>query len=583
MRRLFIHGMALAFVTGGFGRSLAAADGAPEPIGLFGISPSHVNNRSAQDAARWVPFMQAIGIRHYRAAATGWGLIEPKPGEFSWKDIDAQMDFLDAHGIDYGGMFNGNAAWNTKDARGTLPVNNLEAWAAHVTALVTHTKGRIRRWEVWNEPPNGTGRDQTAADYARIVISAHDAAKAADPGCLIGLAAKSAHLTYLEQAISAGAKDHFDYITLHPYEVLNGIADNAGTEAVFLNIVPALRKMLRTVNPEKAGVPVVFSELGCDVKRGEDTQAHALIKAYAMGAAQGVECIQWFEGRDGDSGPLGLIDAKGQPRPAYTAMWQMIRHLGQRPDYLGWFQFHDRHPAFLFQGPETTVLVVWGQKDTADEISFGEKVTIVDPLTGSAKTDETHRLTVAPALILGVPDDLRKKAAANLSKPYRWGGDYTAAESVSLTMGAETVEGGLHTLSGDSVAQAVIAYGGSARAGSVPGGNLFIVDPGFLSYQSEPIEIAVTVRRNESNANAGFKLVYESPEGFKTAEGGWYTIPDNQKWHTKRFRVEDPRFVNYWGYNFALESDGNQFNQYFLQSVTVTKLRPPQKKGDGTR
>ena len=45
-------------------------------------------------------------------------------------------------------------------------------------------------------------------------------------------------MNYLEQVIKAGAQDHFDYITLHPYEVLNGIADNAGTEAVFMHIVP---------------------------------------------------------------------------------------------------------------------------------------------------------------------------------------------------------------------------------------------------------------------------------------------------------------------------------------------------------
>ena len=37
-------------------------------------------------------------------------------------------------------------------------------------------------------------------------------------------------------------------------------------------------------------------------------------------------------------------------------------------------------------------------------------------------------------------------------------------------------------------------------------------------------------------------------------------------------QLHDAQFVNYWGYNFALESDGNQFNKCYLQSVTVTKL-----------
>jgi polysaccharide biosynthesis protein PslG len=121
------------------------------------------------------------------------------------------------------------------------------------------------------------------------------------------------------------------------------------------------------------------------------------------------------------------------------------------------------------------------------------------------------------------------------------------------------------------VAKAIVAYGGNARAGNVPGGNLFVVDPAFLCYDSTPIEITAVVRRNEANDNSGFKLVYESTTGFKTA-GGWYTVPDNKEWHTVRWKIEDPQFVNYWGYNFSLVSDGNQYNKYYLRSITVTKL-----------
>ena len=51
-----------------------------------------------------------------------------------------------------------------------------------------------------------------------------------------------------------------------------------------------------------------------------------------------------------------------------------------------------------------------------------------------------------------------------------------------------------------------------------------------------------------------------------------FTVRDNKDWHTATFRLEDPQFVNYWGYNFALESDGNTFNRYYLKSVEVRKL-----------
>ncbi|MEA3208822.1 MAG: hypothetical protein QOE70_1879 [Chthoniobacter sp.] len=536
----------------------------------FGIGSCHTNNRSMQDAARWIPQMEAIGLRSYRAGPTGWSQVEPEQGKWDWKALDEHMSYLTEHGFVFGGLLNGNVRWNTLDKPGGLPVNNLPAWSAYVSAIVQHTKGRIRHWEVWNEPPNGTGRDQTPADYAKIVVSAYDAAKAVDPNCLIGLATKSVHVNYLEQVIKAGAKDHFDYLTVHPYEVLNGIADNAGTEAVFMNIAPTIRKMLAAQNPAKAEVPIIFTELGCDVKKGADTQAHALVKAYTMGIAQGVECIQWFEGMDGDSGPMGLLDRKATPRPSYTAMAQMIQRLGQRPTYLGWLLLNEKHYGFVFQGAKGTVLVAWGHKGSADEIRFGQPVQMVNPLTGDITSADHHALTVAPILVLAVPDALLKQAQANQSKPLPWGGDYSKARSVSITMGEEHGEKGLHTLSGDAVAQAVVAYGGSARAGNVPGGNLFIVDPGFLSYTTTPIEITAVVRRNEANDNAGFKLVYESTSGFKTP-GGWYTVPDNKEWHTVRWQIDDPQFVNYWGYNFSLVSDGDKFSKYYLQSVTVTK------------
>ena len=49
-------------------------------------------------------------------------------------------------------------------------------------------------------------------------------------------------------------------------------------------------------------------------------------------------------------------------------------------------------------------------------------------------------------------------------------------------------------------------------------------------------------------------------------------VPDNKAWHTVRWQINDAQFVNYWGYNFALESDSSKFNKCLLQRVTVTKL-----------
>lgn len=571
MKRLFTCALILALETA---RAASAAGNDPAALGPFGIGSCHTNNRSAEDNRRWIPQMEAIGLRYYRTAHTGWGEVEPEKGRFEWKALDAQLDYLTEHQMTFGGILIGTPAWNTLDKPGSLPVHNVSGWSSYVTATVRHCKSRIKRWEVWNEPPNFTGRDQTPADYAKLVASAYDAAKAEDPDCLIGLAAKSCHVNYLEQVIQAGAKDHFDYITLHPYEILDTVISGAGTEPIFLNIVPCVRKMLAARNPARKDVPVIFTELGCDVSKGADIQAHALIKAYTMGMAQGVACIQWFEGMDGDSGPMGLLDGKGVPRPAYNALKQMILHLGQHPVYRGWLPLPENQYGFVFDGVDGPVLIAWQSQGEPRELTIGQPVSIVDPVTGGSRKADRLTLSAAPALVPGIPEAMVKQAEANKGKPFSWGGDFSKTESVSLTVeNGRQVERGLHTLSGDALAKAVVAYGGSARAGSVPGGNVFVVDPGFSSYTTEPLEITVVVRRNEANDNAGFKLDYESTSGLKTEKTGWHTIPDNKEWHTISWRLEDAQFVNYWGYNFSLTSDGNVYNKYYLKSVTVTKVK----------
>jgi hypothetical protein len=540
----------------------------------FGIGGCHVRNRHAADNATWVPQMAAIGLRVFRTPQVAWGELEPEEGKWNWEEFDQQLQYLDEQKFEYGLLLHGNGRWNKLDKPGTLPVNNLPAWANYVTQVAKHVKGKenkARHLEIWNEPPNGTGKDQTPADYAKIVVAAYDAAKAVDPSFQIGLSAKSAHVNYLEQVIKAGAKDHFDYIVLHPYEVLNGVANNSGADAVYMAIVPTVRKMLAAQNPSKVNVPIIFTELGSDASKGADHQARALVKAYTMGIAQGVSCIQWFEGRDGDSGPMGLIDAKGTLRPSYTAMQQMIKHFGNRPQYLGWVLLNEQHYGFVFQGADSTLLCTWARPGKPPVVDFGQEVKIANPITGNVFAARSYELTSSPVLVLDVPQSLVTQAKANKAKPFDWGGDYSKAKSVSIEFGETTLEKGLHTLAGADVAAAVLAYGGSARAGNVPGGNMFTVDPNFLSYTTGPIEITAVVRRNLANDNSGFKLIYESTDGFKTAKPGWYTVPDNKKWHTIAWKIDDPQFVNYWGFNFNLESDGNQFNKYLIQSVTVTK------------
>jgi len=532
------------------------------PLSPFGIGTCY---QRSGDLTNWLPPMIKIGITNLRACRSGFGDVEPAEGKWRWDKLDNDLRYAAANHIELFALLNGKGKWNTKDLPKTLPINNLPAWSTYVRETVKHANGRIRYWEVWNEPPNGTS-DAPASDYAKVVVAAYDAAKASDPSCRVGLAAKSVDLNYLDQAIKTGAKDHFDYLTLHPYEVLGCALNRVGTEPVFMSIVPTARKMLAATNPSKANVPIIFTELGCNAaKLGVAVHAQALVKAYTMGIAQGVACINWFEGMDGDSGPMGLLQADGTPRPAYTAMAQMIQHLGQYPQYLGWVLLNDKDYGFVFQGAKSTVLITWAPKGATNEVDFGQTVQIVDPMTGNTTTNKTRLLTTAPIFVIGVPAELSKQAQSNKAKPFPWGGDYTSAKSVSVTFGDKTVENGLHTHAGEAIAADVITYGGSARVGNVPGGNVYMVDPNFLSYTTTPIQITAVVRRNPANDPAELDLEYESTTGYKKAP--MYEIPDNTEWHNATWTIDDSQFVSKYGFNFRFDA-----GTYYIQSVTVTKL-----------
>ncbi len=519
-------------------------------ISPFGIGSDHENGVSIRALSKWIPQMEAIGIHQLRYC---------NPKEFS---------YLAGHQIVPGGLLYGIPPGDTQDAPGTLPVHNLRAWSNYVTRTVTQMHGRIKYWEVWNEPPNGTGRHQTAADYARILISAYRAAKKVYPNCKIGMAAKSVDINYLQQVIAAGGKNHFDYITLHPYEVLaNAITNNE--DSVYMHIIPTVRKMLRAVDPSRAGVPIWFTEVGYNAHPDPAIQARALVQAYTMGIAEGATCINWFEGMDGDSGPMGLLTRKGNRRPAYTAMAQLIRYLGQHPVYLGWVPLSAHNNGFVFQGARYTVLSAWAQNRAASRLSFDSTVEIVHPLTGHVTRATSCRLTQSPILIIGVPGGLVKLAIADKFKQFPWNGNFTHARTVSVSLGKAIIQKGLHLVAARALIKQTAAYGGSARSGNVPGGITFEVDPNFLSYTREPIEITALVRRAAPSQPAAIVLHYESPAswGWADKNAGACNIPAGGGWHTVKWKMTDDQFVSCWAYNFNITS-----GPYFIKKVTVTKL-----------
>ncbi len=510
----------------------------------FGIAASHWSSKTLP---KWLPKVRDTGVTWLRG--------------FDLSAIDERLAEAEREQVHVAGFL----TWSAPGKPLSFPVDDLPAWSDYVEKMVARCKGRVKYWEVWNEPPNFT-EDKSPESYAKVVVAAYRAAKRADPTVQVGIATKSNHVQWLEAAIVAGAKNHFDYVTVHPYEVLGMVAK--GGEPLFLNIVPTLRAMLQASNPERENAPIWFTELGQPVDKtwNAEQQAVTLVKAYTLGIAQGATRIHWFEGQDGDSGPFGILDGQGNTRPSYHALTALIDAVGAEPNYLGWLILEQGSYGFVFSRDGSYVMVAWAPPGLEVQVRLDREVTVLDPITGRRTKAPDVALTSAPVLVSGLSEGYGVEARSNAARPFPWDGDYSGMQSVSLV--APDVQSGVHQL-----ATPVVKWFGNTPARDASGSarHAFVVDPNFLSYDTVPLRITVVVRRN-GIARAGFNLKYESTSGWKTAEGGWYTIPDSPAFTTKEFIIKDSRFVGNWAYHFMLDSDSEKFSQYSIQSITVTKL-----------
>ncbi|UJW80149.1 hypothetical protein [Hydrogenophaga sp. SL48] len=441
------------------------------------------------------------------------------------------------------------------------------AWQQYVRDRVQTFKPVTRHWEIWNEPPNFTPNTPPEV-YGQMVALAHDAAKGVDPTVQVGLAAQSVNLNYLDRALLSGAKDKFDFITVHPYETAGLIP--RGFEAQYMAIVPTIRKMLRARNPERAQVPVYFTEVGqpIDARNDETAQASQLLKVYTMGLAQGAARVHWFEPLDGDSGPFGLIGPQGRPRPAHTALRALITHLGPQPRYVGWLLLADRHHGFLFDGPQGPVLVAWSQPGTTAAVALPAGSRVVEPLSGGVQPAPSLALNNVPSLAL-LPRGAvgwTQLASANQARPFPWNGDHSGAKRIEFTApGGPAGERGLHLVQApvwrDVGTERVLDAAPRAITA-------FTVDPNFLSYSPQPLRITAVVRRNSATA-AGFNLKYESRSGTRSL--GWNAVPAQGEWSTLSWPITDAQFVGKFGYHFSFDSDSTRHSNYSIRSVSVSK------------
>lgn len=187
-------------------------------------------DREMFDPEKCYDLLAAAGVKWARCQ-TGWAKCEKEKGVFDFGWLDDIVDNLLKRGIQP--WFNvgfGNPVYMesvTGAAVGYVPLyygeECLAAWKRFVRACAEHFAGRIRRWEIWNEPDCSDFWQPKQADpleYARLIRETAPEIRALIPDAEIGSCSSSVFKShYTPQFIGTGIGKLLDFHCVHFYQI----------------------------------------------------------------------------------------------------------------------------------------------------------------------------------------------------------------------------------------------------------------------------------------------------------------------------------------------------------------------------
>ena len=167
-----------------------------------------------------------------------WIDIEPQPGEYDWSYVDHQVAEARKRGLEIFAYVGVTPDWalppeapNKPGIGYRFPPDEkfIPQFEAFCTALAARYRGRVRYYELWNEPNgyswinDGGSNGHMAHTYVPWLKRWYKAMKAGDPDCVLAIGGLDYHsgvkegYRYIEDVYRAGGRDYFDAVAIHPY------------------------------------------------------------------------------------------------------------------------------------------------------------------------------------------------------------------------------------------------------------------------------------------------------------------------------------------------------------------------------
>ncbi len=348
------------------------------PIAHAGLNPFGINVFLNQEVEEWkreqsVQMIADAGFRWLRQEFP-WEDIEiSAKGDFwdhkwdkdAWEKYDHIVNLAEQYGLEIVPRLSNPPAWTRAltNTIGTMaPPDDLADWGDYVYTVVSRYRGRVRYYQLWNEPniyPEWGEQPVDAAGYTQLLCEGYRRAKEADPDIVIVSAALAptvlfhpgpgsgrgmSDFVFLQRMYDAGAADCFDVMAVNDYMLWSGPTDHRMRPFTINFARPTYIRDIMVANGD-AAKPIWISEMNSNAlpnnpdppiadfgRFGQVTpeqQAHYAVRAYqrAMEEWSWIGVVNfWFFKQPSDARQnesmyyFRMVEPDFTPQPVYDAM-----------------------------------------------------------------------------------------------------------------------------------------------------------------------------------------------------------------------------------------------------------------------
>lgn len=257
--------------------------------------------------------LQSAGITKVRTDFA-WAEIEPQQGVFDFSGYDTMVNTALGYGLSITAILDYGNAWADAQNSSQYPPDDPQTFADFAHQVALHFKGRVERYEIWNE--ENTFQFWPPADnpqaYGVLLKAVYPSIKSADPDASVAFG--GVYMWNWAGAIRGGA-DFIDR-TLELYPDLGSSMDAVAFHP-YMNYPPSVAPDFSSTTQEsfdqmcndvkavlkKHGVskPLWITEVGWPTYPPVDgsMQARWLVRTYLESIEQGMDSVYWYDFIDG--------------------------------------------------------------------------------------------------------------------------------------------------------------------------------------------------------------------------------------------------------------------------------------------